>query len=77
MWGCVYGEHKIHKFYRNHPVVIEIQGVENGELTVPVNNTLVHHMTFMAANMTMYLDGGHKICISDRDWPSSYRDTSG
>ena len=25
-------------------VVIEIQGVENGELVVPVNNTLVRHM---------------------------------
>ena len=25
------------------PVVIEIQGVEKGELAVPVNNTLVRH----------------------------------
>ena len=25
------------------PVVIEIQGAENGKLAVPVNNTLVHH----------------------------------
>ena len=32
------------------PVVIEIQGVENGELAVPVNNTLVHHMAFLAAD---------------------------
>ena len=32
------------------PVVIEIQGVENGELVVPVNNTLVHHTTFLAAD---------------------------
>ena len=32
------------------PVVIEIQGVENGELMVPVNNTLVCHMAFLAAD---------------------------
>ena len=32
------------------PVVIEIQGAENGELVAPVNNTLVHHMAFLAAD---------------------------
>ena len=32
------------------PVVIEIQGVENGELAVPVNNTLVSHTAFLAAD---------------------------
>ena len=32
------------------PVVIEIRGVENGELVVPVNNTLVCHTTFLAAD---------------------------
>ena len=32
------------------PVVIEIQGVENGELAVPVNNTLVSHTAFSAAD---------------------------
>ena len=31
-------------------VVIEIRGAENGELAVPVNNTLVHHMAFLAAD---------------------------
>ena len=31
-------------------VVIEIQGIENGELVVPVNNTLVHHTAFLAAD---------------------------
>ena len=31
-------------------VVIEIQGVENGKLAVPVNNTLVHHTAFLAAD---------------------------
>ena len=32
------------------PVVLEIQGVENGKLVVPVNNTLVHHTAFLAAD---------------------------
>ena len=30
------------------PVVNEIQGIENGKLAVPVNNTLVHHTVFLA-----------------------------
>ena len=32
------------------PVVIEIRGDENGELAVPVNNTLVSHTAFLAAD---------------------------
>ena len=32
------------------PVVIEIRRAENGELAVPVNNTLVSHMAFLAAD---------------------------
>ena len=32
------------------PVVIEIRGVENGGLAVPVINTLVHHTAFLAAD---------------------------
>ena len=32
------------------PVVTEIRGVENGELVVPVNNTLVRHTAFLAAD---------------------------
>ena len=40
-------------------VVIEIQGVENGELVVPVNNTLVRHTAFLAADTTMCLDSMH------------------
>ena len=42
------------------PVVIEIRGAENGELAVPVNNTLVSHTAFLAMgrrldqNTTMY-----------------------
>ena len=31
-------------------VVIEIWGVENGKVAVPVNNTLVHHTAFLAAD---------------------------
>ena len=32
-------------------VVIEIQGVENSELVVLVNNTFVHHTAFLAADI--------------------------
>ena len=32
------------------PVVIEIRGAENGELVVPVNNTLVSHTAFLATD---------------------------
>ena len=32
------------------PVVIEIRGAENGELAVTVNNTLVSHTAFLAAD---------------------------
>ena len=31
-------------------VVIEIRGIENSELEVPVNNTLVRHTAFLAAD---------------------------
>ena len=31
------------------PVVIDIRGAENGELAVPVNNTLMRHTAFLAA----------------------------
>ena len=31
-------------------LVIEIQRVENGELAVPVTNTLMHHTAFLAAD---------------------------
>ena len=31
-------------------LVIEIQGVENGDLVVPVNNTLVCHTSFLAVD---------------------------
>ena len=33
-----------------NPVVIEIRGVENGKLVVPVNNTLVCQMAFLVAD---------------------------
>ena len=41
------------------PVVIELWGVENGELAVHVNNTLVRHTAFLAADMTVCLDTLH------------------
>ena len=31
-------------------VVMEIRGAENGELAVPVNNIIVHHTAFLAAD---------------------------
>ena len=31
-------------------VVIEIRVAENGKLAVPVNDTLVHHTAFLAAD---------------------------
>ena len=39
------------------PVVIEIQGVENGELVVSLNNTLVCHTAFLAADTRPYYEG--------------------
>ena len=33
------------------PVVMEIQGIENNDLVVPVNNTLVCCMSFLAADI--------------------------
>ena len=53
------------------PVVIEIRGAENGELAVPVNNTLVSHTAFLAADtrpcvLIIYLKSTHvklgKLC---------------
>ena len=37
-------------FIENGPVVIEIQGVENSDLVVLVNNTLVCRTTLLAAD---------------------------
>ena len=38
------------------PEVIEIRGVENRQLAIPVNNTLVCHMAFLAADTRPCLD---------------------
>ena len=35
------------------PVGVEIRGVENGKLVIPVNNTLVCHMAFLAADSVL------------------------
>ena len=48
MLNCVYyGRHKLHKF---GPVVIDTQGVENGNLMVSVDNTFLCSTYFLAAN---------------------------
>ena len=39
-----------------NPVVIEMRGVENGELVVTVNNILVCYTAFLASDTTMCLD---------------------
>ena len=44
------------------PVVIEIRGAENGKLAVPVNNTLVSHTAFLAA------DRRHCVLILSTVW---------
>ena len=51
MWSHVYGGIKYVKWIEIDPVVIEIGGVENGELVIPVNDTLVCHTTFLAADI--------------------------
>ena len=50
MYGHIYGEHKICEFDRNRSSGYRDTRVENGELVVPINNTLVHHITFLAAD---------------------------
>ena len=64
------------------PVVIEIRGAENGELAVPVNNTLVSHTAFLAADTrpcvlivshTAFLAADTRPCVLT----SGYRDTRG
>ena len=51
MYSCIYGGIKYVNLIEINPVVIiEIRGVENGELADPVNNTLVHHIAFLATD---------------------------
>ena len=58
MKGCVYGRHEIYKFDRNWV------SVENGELAVPVNNTLVCHIAFLAADTRPCVLINHKIKLT-------------
>ena len=37
------------------PVVMEIWSIENGDLAIPVNNTLVRHMSFLAIDRDSFL----------------------
>ena len=50
MQGCVYGGHKYVNLIEVSLTVIKIQGVKNGNLAAPVNNTLVHHTCFLATD---------------------------
>ena len=50
------------------PVVIEIRGAENGELAVPVNNTLVRHTAFLAADTQPCV----LMCITRLSWPLTH-----
>ena len=50
MQGCVYGGYKYVNLIEVSPTIIKIQGVKNGNLAAPVNNTLVRHTSFMAAD---------------------------
>ena len=47
-------------------VVIEIRGVENGKLAVPVNNTSVHHTAFLAADT-------QPCVLIHISWPDRYK----
>ena len=57
------------------PVIIEIRGAENGELAVPVNNTLVSHTAFLAADtrpcvlMQTYRIPTQLIRFAKLNWP--------
>ena len=55
MYGRIYVGHKYVNSIEIGPVVIEIRGVENGELVVPVNNTLLRHTAFLAADTQPYV----------------------
>ena len=50
MPSCVYGGHKINKFYRNRTSSYRDMSVENGDLVVPVNNTIVCCTSFLTAD---------------------------
>ena len=51
MYSRVYGGHKYASLIEIGPVVIEIQGVENVDFVVPVNDTLVCHTSFIATDI--------------------------
>ena len=82
MWSHEHGGIKYVNFIeitQISPVDIEIWGVENGDLAVPVNNTMVYHTSFLAGDTRLCVlksrvYGGHKICKFDRNQSSSYRD---
>ena len=50
VYECIYEGIKYVNLIEIGLVIIEIQEVENGELVDSVNNTLVRHMAFLAAD---------------------------
>ena len=49
------GDIKYANYIEISPVVKEIWDIENGDLAVPVNNTLVCHMSFLATDTWPYV----------------------
>ena len=47
-------------------VVIEIQGVENGQIVVSANNTLVCHTAFLGAHHYFWYENSSKLYTSDK-----------
>ena len=45
------------------PVVIEIRGVENGDLAVSINNTLVCHTSFLATDTQLCVLIDTQLCV--------------
>ena len=50
------------------PVIIAIWGVENGKLAVAVNNTLVRHMAFLAADCLIKKMKGFGKFLAMENW---------
>ena len=50
VYGIKYIEHIYVNLIEISPVVKEIRGIENDKLAVSVNNTFVHHTTFLATD---------------------------
>ena len=47
---------KLINLVQTNPVVTKMQGIESGNLMVPVNNALVCGMSFLVADTRLFLD---------------------